>query len=214
MFTGLIETVGTLIALRRSGSQQVVELKAADLPTGEVRVGDSVAVNGACLTVTAIQGDMYSFDVSPETVSKTAFSSLSPGSSLNLERALKLGSRLDGHLVTGHIDCVGQVKSVMQFGNSIVLTVAVPAEHAALLVEKGSVAIDGISLTINDLSDDGFTVALIPHTVKKTNLVTVKPGREVNIETDIIGKYVARLLHPHHASKGLTIEKLMQNGFV
>lgn len=214
MFTGLIEAVGTLIALRRSGRQEVLELKAPDLPASEIRTGDSLAVNGACLTVIAIQGDQYSFDVSPETVSKTVFSTLGPGSSVNLERALQLGSRLDGHLVTGHVDCVGRVKSLSQSGNAIMLELSIPAEHAALLVEKGSVAIDGISLTVNSVTADGFTVAVIPHTVKKTNLATVKPGRDVNIETDMIGKYVAKLLNPHNFSQGLTIEKLMQNGFV
>lgn len=213
MFTGLIETVGSFAALRRSGERAVLEVVAPHLPAAEICIGDSIAVNGACLTVTALQGDRFSFDVSPETFTRTGFAVLQPGSPVNLERALCLGGRLDGHLVTGHIDCVGRLETCRPQGNALVLAFSLPAEQARLLVEKGSVAVDGISLTVNSVAERGFTVSIIPHTLDKTNLAGAAPGKTVNIETDIIGKYVARLMAPHSAG-GLTLEKLMQNGFV
>lgn len=213
MFTGLIECTGRVVALRRGGERAVLEV-SAPLPISEVCIGDSIAVNGACLTVVAMQGDRFSFDVSPETVTRTTFATLQPGSPVNLERALRLGGRLDGHLVTGHIDCVGRLESRTNQGNAVVLEFSLPREQARMLVEKGSVAIDGISLTVNGVTDSGFSVSIIPHTLEKTTLTAVGPGREVNIETDVIGKYVARLVGPHAGKGGLTMEKLMQNGFI
>ena len=213
MFTGLIECTGSLVALRRSGERAVLEL-SAPLPVSEINIGDSIAVNGVCLTVIAMQGNRFSFDVSPETVSRTAFSSLQPGNQLNLERALCFGGRLDGHLVTGHIDCVGRLESRLTQGNAVLLGFSLPAEHARMLVEKGSVALDGISLTVNSVTDRSFSVSIIPHTLEKTTLAQAGPGRLVNVETDIIGKYVARLVAPHAAARGLTMETLLQNGFV
>ena len=143
MFTGLIECTGRVVALRRGGERAVLEV-SAPLPVSEVCIGDSIAVNGACLTVVAMQGDRFSFDVSPETVTRTTFATLQPGSPVNLERALRLGGRLDGHLVTGHIDCVGRLESRTNQGNAVVLEFSLPREQARMLVEKGSVAIDEI----------------------------------------------------------------------
>lgn len=213
MFTGLIEAVGNLSSLRSGGNQAVLEL-VAPLPADEIRIGDSVAINGACLTVIDRQGDRFRFDISPETVARTTFAALQPGSRLNLERALRLGGRLDGHLVTGHIDCIGHLASRTVKGNAVLLSFSLPPEHARLLVEKGSVAIDGISLTVNSVSTGGFSVAIIPHTLAKTTLADLGVGMNVNIETDIIGKYVARLTAPHAAGGGLTMETLLKNGFI
>ncbi len=213
MFTGLIETVGTVVALRH-GSERAVLTLSAPLPVEEITLGDSIAVNGACLTVTALQGTQLSFDVSPETVARTTFSELKPGSPVNLERALTFGGRLDGHLVTGHIDCVGRLESRSNQGNAVLLSFSLPREQAQLLVEKGSVAIEGVSLTINRVTEAGFSVSIIPHTLARTTLAALGAGAKVNIETDIIGKYVARLIMPHAVKGGLTMEKLMQNGFV
>lgn len=213
MFTGLIEAVGSLSGQRRSGASVCLEVTAG-LPPGEVAVGDSIAVNGACLTVTAISGDRFAFDVSPETIARTTFQGMRPGSPLNVERALRLGGRLDGHLVTGHIDCIGRLERSESRGNARFLTFSLPAEHAGMLVEKGSVAIDGISLTVNDVADDRFSVAIIPHTLEKTTLASLSAGQPVNIETDIIGKYVARLLSTRKPEGGLTMETLLRNGFV
>ena len=213
MFTGLIEAVGSLVSLRSGGDQAVLEL-AAPLPADEIRIGDSIAVNGACLTVIGRQGDRFRFDISPETVARTTFAALQPGSRLNLERALRLGGRLDGHLVTGHIDCIGRLASRTAKGNAVLLGFSLPPEQARLLVEKGSVAIDGISLTVNSVSATGFSVAIIPHTLAKTTLADLGVGMSVNIETDVIGKYVARLTAPHAAGGGLTMETLLKNGFI
>jgi riboflavin synthase len=213
MFTGLIECTGRVVSLRRGGDRAVLEV-AAPLPIAEICIGDSIAVNGACLTVIAMQGDRFSFDVSPETVTRTTFAASQAGSPVNIERALRLGGRLDGHLVTGHIDCVGRLESKVNQGNAVVLGFSLPREQARMLVEKGSVAIDGISLTVNGVTDSGFSVSIIPHTLEKTTLAAVGPGKEVNIETDVIGKYVARLVGPHAGTGGLTMEKLMQNGFI
>jgi riboflavin synthase len=212
MFTGLIECTGRVAALRRSGDRAVLEV-SAPLPANEISIGDSIAVNGACLTVITIQGDRFSFDVSPETVARTSFVSVQPGSPVNLERALTFGGRLDGHLVTGHIDCVGRIENRVQQGNAVILGFSLPREQARMLVEKGSVAVDGISLTVNAVSDSGFSVSIIPHTLEKTSLAGIGPGKMVNVETDIIGKYVARLTAPFNDS-GLTMEKLLQNGFI
>lgn len=213
MFTGLIECTGRLVSLRRNSDRAVLEI-SAPLPAAEIKIGDSVAVNGVCLTVTAMQGSHFSFDVSPETVSRTTFGTLQPGSPVNLERALAFGGRLDGHLVTGHVDCVGRIENRVSKGNAVVLYFSVPQEQARMLVEKGSVAVDGISLTVNAVTNSGFTVSIIPHTLEKTTLSGAETGKTVNIETDIIGKYVARLASPYADGSGLTMEKLMQNGFI
>lgn len=214
MFTGLIECTGRVLALRRGADHGILEV-AAPLPPGEVRIGDSVAVNGACLTVTVRQGDRFSFDLSPETIDRTAFAAMQPGSAVNLERALCLGGRLDGHLVTGHIDCVGRLERRISRGNAVLLEFTLPKEHARMLVEKGSVAVDGISLTVNSVTDSGFSVAVIPLTLASTTLAGQGVGAVVNIETDLIGKYVARLLGPRKDDGGgLTMETLLKNGFV
>ncbi len=209
MFTGLIECTGSIIAIR-SG---ILEISSA-LPLNEIRAGDSVAVNGACLTITTIRNKTLSFDISPETVMRTTFGIMQPGSKVNLERAMRLGGRLDGHLVTGHIDCIGQLETLLQKDNAILLQFSIPKEQARMLVEKGSVAVDGISLTINSVTDNGFSVSIIPHTLSRTTLSEIVTGKKVNIETDIIGKYIARLTAPESVTGGLTMNKLMQNGFI
>jgi len=213
VFTGLIECTGTLVAVRSSGNSAVIEL-SAPLPESEISVGDSIAVNGACLTVTTFNGGRFFFDASPETISRTSFGSMKSGALLNLERALKMGDRLDGHIVTGHVDATGSLKSRRQSGNSTLLAFSLHPDHCRLLVDKGSVAVDGISLTVAEVAEDSFSVVIIPHTLSKTTLATLSIGSSVNIETDIIGKYIARLSSPHGKKGGLTIEKLAQNGFM
>lgn len=213
MFTGLIESVGTITALPAGGSQSALQL-AASLPLEEIRIGDSIAVNGACLTVTNMQANNFSFDVSPETLACTILGRLTIGSRVNLERAMQFGGRLDGHLVTGHVDCIATLEHRINEGNAQRLFFSLPSEHARMLVAKGSVAVNGISLTINNVTENGFDLAIIPHTLIKTNLTDLLPGQQVNIETDLIGKYIARLLAPHTSDTGLTMEKLLQNGFI
>ena len=213
MFTGLIEDTGRVVAMERRGESGVVRIETA-LPLEEVTLGDSLAVNGACLTVTAKGGTALTFDVSPETIARTTFRTLRPRSIVNLERALRMGERLGGHIVTGHIDCSATLtKTETRSGNRI-LEFSLPAENARYLVEKGSVTIDGISLTVNTVSTDRFSVNIIPHTLTKTTLAGLKAGDEVNIETDIIGKYVERLVQPWKNSGGLSMKTLAENGFI
>ena len=213
MFTGLIEDTGRVTAIDRRGAAAVLTLTTS-LPVAEITIGDSVAVNGACLTVTAKTGTSLSFDVSPETMAGTTIGRLRSGSSVNLERALRLGDRMGGHIVTGHIDCVGTLARSSEADRNRVLDFALPAENARYLITKGSIAINGISLTVNRVSDNGFSVNIIPLTRTVTTLSGLKTGDEVNIETDIIGKYVERLTRPWSGAGELSMKALAENGFL
>ncbi len=213
MFTGLIEDIGKVLKLERRGD--AARLTAGTmLPLSGIKNGDSIAVNGVCLTVVAMGSNSLTFDVSPETLRTAGFGRLSPGCAVNLEQALRLSDRLGGHLVTGHIDAVATISGRREVSGNIVLTFRFPAECARFIVPKGSIAIDGISLTVNSVTADSFTVNIIPHTAGMTTLCLRKVGDEVNIETDIIGKYVERLLgEKGSASVGLTMQGLLENGF-
>jgi riboflavin synthase len=215
MFTGLIEDVGRVVKLERRGSSASLVVVSA-LPADGFRLGDSVAVNGVCLTVVTMAGDTLSFDVSPESLHTSSLGRLSPGGEVNLERALRLSDRLGGHIVTGHIDCVATVAGRREESGNIIFDFQLPESHARYLVPKGSVAIDGISLTVNGVTASGFSVNIIPHTAAMTTLRLRRPGDTVNIETDIIGKYVERLLGRGGESspRGVSLETLMRNGFV
>ena len=213
MFTGLIEAVGRVTACERRGAAALLSVTTA-LPLSEIAIGDSVAVNGACLTVTALREAALTFDVSPETLATTTIASLRSGQSVNLERALRLGDRLGGHIVTGHIDCLGKLaRSSVTSGNRV-LEFTISPESARYLINKGSVAINGISLTVNRVTTDGFSVNIIPLTQLSTTLDTLKVGDDVNIETDIIGKYVERLASPWKSGGSLSMKTLAENGFI
>ena len=216
MFTGLIEGLGAIARVTPKGPDAVLVV-APPWPIGEAVLGESVAVNGACLTVTGASGQGFSLDVSAETLSRTTLGALRPGAAVNLERAMKLGERLGGHLVTGHVDCVGKVAKIERLGASTRLYIAIPPEHLRLIVEKGSVAVAGVSLTVNQVDAAGFWLNIIPHTLAGTTLKLVKEGDSVNIETDLIGKYVARLLNRADdsapAKAGLSREDLARMGF-
>jgi riboflavin synthase len=193
MFTGIIEGLGTVQAATPAGRGRRLTI-AADFPLTGSRVGDSIAVNGACLTPVSLDADRFTVDVSPETVLRTAFVEVRAGERVNLERALRLSDRLDGHLVSGHIDGVGRIRERRSDGNAIALTVDLPTALARYLIPKGSVAIDGVSLTVNSCGGDRFSVSVIPHTAGLTTVGFKKVGSRVNIETDMIGKYVERFL--------------------
>ena len=216
MFTGIIEEVGTV---RRVGGG-TLSIDAEEILT-DVRLGDSIAVNGVCLTVTSFDKNHFEADVMPETVRRTSLAELRKGSPVNLERALTLASRLGGHIVSGHIDGVGTVAGLRQEGNALLLTVAAAPALLRGIVEKGSVALDGISLTVAAVTEETFTVSLIPHTREVTNLRAKRTGSRLNIETDIIGKYVEKLMtakdtgHAEAADgrSGITPELLARYGF-
>ena len=213
MFTGLIETLGRVTACERRGGAVVLAVSTT-LPVSEFAIGDSVAVNGACLTVTAIREAALAFDVSPESLAGTTIGSLRSGHSVNLERALRLGDRMGGHIVTGQIDCIGTLTRSSETSGNRILEFSLPPEHARYLVSTGSVAIDGISLTVNTVTASGFSVNIIPLTRSSTTLAALKIGDNVNLETDIIGKYVERLAQPWKKSGNVSMQLLAENGFL
>jgi riboflavin synthase len=193
MFTGIVEAVGSVRALRAHGAKTELVIEAPAVAEG-TRVGDSVAVNGTCLTVTAVAGAALHFEAVQETLDRSALGALREGGAVNLERALRADARLDGHIVQGHVDGTGIVRELRRAGDDVRLFVACDPEFAELLVEKGSVAIDGVSLTVVGVAADGFDVALIPHTLAVTTLGRLAPGARVNLEADVLGKYVKRYL--------------------
>jgi riboflavin synthase len=214
MFTGLIEDLGTLRQLRRE-SAKVQLTVATRIPMAELVLGESIAVNGICLTVVAFGGGTFTADVSPESLACTTLGELGPGDPVNLERALRLGDRLGGHLVSGHVDGVAVLLEKSRDGNAVRLRFRMAAELNRLVVEKGSITIDGISLTVNQVSEETFSVAIIPQTLAATNLHHRQPGSRVNIETDIIGKYVARLLGQRgDAKSSIDLDFLAKHGFL
>jgi riboflavin synthase len=194
MFTGIIEDAGKVIRWEKRGGAGVLTLASA-LPLDEMELGASIAVNGACLTIIEKIGGRFVVDVSPETMQRTNFRLLRRGAIVNLERPLRLSDRLGGHLVTGHVDGIGVAEKIRKQGKFIFYTFRVPPPLALQLVQKGSVAVDGVGLTVNDCEGGRFSVAVIPFTLKHTNLRDLRVGDKVNIETDLIGKYVQRLLH-------------------
>lgn len=213
MFTGLIEDTGKVDTFTLRGEAGVLTV-ATSLSLAEIAIGDSIAVNGACLTVIGKGPGTVSFDVSPESITRTAIGSLRSGQPVNLERALRLGDRLGGHIVSGHIDCTGTLTRAERQSGNHQLSFHLPPANARYLVEKGSVTIDGISLTVNAVTRDGFSVNIIPHTLISTTLENLRVGETVNIETDIIGKYVERLVQPWKAGGDLSMRTLAENGFM
>ncbi len=215
MFTGLIEDKGKVVSLNRSGANWKLVIKTA-LPVDQICIGDSIAINGACLTVEEISGDLLTFHTLFETLDRTSLGTVQTGGKVNMERALKLGDRLDGHIVSGHVDATSEIISIEKTSTDIIVKLKVPAGYEAQFIEKGSVAIDGISLTIASLKEDWFSVHLIPVTWDHTNLADKKAGDKVNIETDVIGKYIQRQLQVADTKKGdsaITMSTLAEAGF-
>ena len=210
MFTGIIEELGTVKALRRSGGSARLTLSAVTVLEGTA-LGDSICVNGVCLTVVEMGGKDFSADVAVETLRVTNLGELTPGSPVNLERALRLSSRIGGHLVSGHIDAVGRIRGKREEGTGWRLIFDAPEQVLRYVIKKGSIAIDGVSLTVADVDRTGFSVAMIPHTAKLTTLGHKTAGDTVNLEADLIGKYVERLLEGR--TGGVSIDLLKEQGF-
>jgi riboflavin synthase len=214
VFTGIIEEVGTVGAFETRGAGGRLRIRAP-LVAADLRAGDSIAVNGVCLTAAGLSAGEFGADVSPETLSRSDLGRLRPGSPVNLERALRASSRLGGHIVQGHADGVGTVESFeLVDGENRWLKVRVPGEIARYLVFKGPVAIDGISLTVARLEDAVLSAAIIPHTYFNTNLRAKRPGDSVNLESDILAKYVEKIMSNFDLKpRGLTVERLRGEGF-
>jgi riboflavin synthase len=193
MFTGIVEEIGVVQSVEKTLAGTRLTIMAAKV-LGDVTIGGSISVNGACLTVVARTDGTFSVDVTPETVAVTTLGTLAAGAAVNLERAMRLNERLGGHLVAGHVDGIGTIRERRQDGNAIVLTIEAPKEVLRYCVHKGSIAADGISMTINQVTDTTFSLAVIPHTAKDTTLGLKRVGDALNLETDLIGKYVERLL--------------------
>ena len=209
MFTGLVETLGSVRRLEADGAGRQLVIAAPGL-TAQLAIGESVAVNGACLTLIERDADTCRFQAGPETLRRTNLGELVPGDRVNLERALRVGDRLGGHLVQGHVDGLGRIAERYRQGDWETVWFSCPAELAAQMVPKGSVAVDGVSLTIVDANADRFSVALIPHTLAQTTLGFKQPGAAVNLETDLLAKYVWKCLR----GGGVSLETLRQAGFV
>jgi riboflavin synthase len=191
MFTGIVEEIGAVKGINKSSTGAALKIRTEKIHV-DAKLGDSIAVNGACLSVTAINANIMSFDVIPETLKKTTLIDLKTGDSINLERSVKADARISGHFITGHVDYKGRINDIIKNQASIGFNISLPKEFSKFVVEKGSVALDGISLTVALVSKDNFTVYLIPHTLKNTTFGIKKKGDFVNVETDIIGKYVAK----------------------
>ena len=212
MFTGIIEDVGSLRRMGREQGRVLLEVETA-LPAEKLALGESVAVDGACLTVVSRGPGLFSVHATPETLQRTTLGAATPGRPVHIERALPLGARLSGHLVLGHVDAVGTVQRRRSGPAHLELEIALDRPWLELVVEKGSVALDGVSLTISGLKQTGFEVVLVPHTLEQTHIDSWQPGRRVNVETDIIGKYVARLMSAGRLDGELDLEFLARHGF-
>lgn len=216
MFTGIIEEIGTVVSIVRNSQKAKITIKAEKI-FSDLKLGDSVAVNGVCLTVSSILLNTFTADVMNETFSRTSLSKLQKKSHVNLERAMSAQGRFGGHIVAGHVDGTGIISSVQKDDNAVWYTISAPQNIMKYIIEKGSVAIDGISLTVAKLTDTDFSVSIIPHTAQETILSEKAVGDEVNLENDIIGKYVERLLGGSQktmSKSNITTDFLAQNGFL
>ncbi len=214
MFTGIIEELGKVVNIIRKTNSLYLEIEAPEIVKNS-NIGDSICVNGVCLTVTEFIENSFKVDVSPETFERTNLKFLKSGSYVNLERALTLSKPLGGHIVTGHVDGIGKIISINKLKDFVEIIIEFPENLRKYLVEKGSIAIDGISLTINKIFDNKFSLMIIPHTLNMTNLKNVFIGYFVNIEVDIIGKYVENMLKYDNKinNKGINIDFLQKHGF-
>lgn len=216
MFTGIIEATGSISQLSRKGGDLIVTVQSAMLDFSDVKLGDSIATNGVCLTVTALSGQSFTADVSAETLALTRFNHYQAGQRVNLEKALLATGRLGGHLVSGHVDGVSELIHIEKSARAWQLWFSLPAALAPYLALKGSVTIDGVSLTVNELARDRFRLTIVPHTAAETTLLQLQKGSLVHIEVDLIARYLERLLHTKApaAAGGVDLALLQQRGFL
>ncbi|NQZ94120.1 MAG: riboflavin synthase [Moritella sp.] len=220
MFTGIIETVGTLTGLTPKGADVSITVDSGDLDLSDVKLGDSIATNGVCLTVVELLGNGYRADVSLETIKRSGFAHYQIGDKVNLEKALTLSTRLGGHLVSGHVDGVAEIVNISKLGRATEYWLQAPNELARYIAEKGSITIDGISLTINEIDGAKFKLTIVPHTALETTIESYVVGRKVNLEVDVIARYLERIMLGDKAAEsstpeqGITMDFLASNGFL
>ena len=219
MFTGIIESIGKIAKMEKRGGDLRLHIVTGKLDLSDVALGDSIAVNGVCLTAVVLPGDGFVADVSNETLSLTSLGQLSTGSPVNLEKALTMSTRLGGHLVSGHVDGLGEVIAKSEDARSIRFTVKAPDELAKYIAHKGSITVDGTSLTVNAVKGTEFELNIVPHTAQETIMSEYEVGRKLNLEVDLVARYLERLLlgdkaADAYAEGGLNMQKLMEAGFV
>lgn len=217
MFTGIIEAVGEIAAMQPRNGDLRVYIRTGSLPLAEVKLGDSIATNGVCLTVVGLPGDGFWADVSRETLAHSSFAQASVGAAVNLERAMLASSRFDGHIVSGHVDGVGQIVEMKKDARSINVRIQAPDELARYIAHKGSICVDGVSLTVNRVDGATFDLNIVPHTAAETIIAQYAVGGRVNLEVDVIARYLERLLNAaadHDNSGGITMATLAENGFM
>ncbi|NVK23594.1 MAG: riboflavin synthase [Gammaproteobacteria bacterium] len=212
MFTGIIEATGTISSIQRKGGDYQIAVNSGDLDLSDVALGDSIATNGVCLTVVSLNSNGYVADVSNETIKNTGFAKYQVGQKVNLEKAMLPTTRFGGHMVSGHVDCVTEVASIIDNGRAKDIWLYLPKDHAKYLVKKGSVTIDGISLTVNDVNETQFKLTIVPHTSSNTTLDYLYVGSSVNLEVDLVARYVERLIM--NKEQGVTMELLSRTGYL
>lgn len=216
MFTGIVEAVGTLTAITPKGEDISVTVEVGKLDMSDVKLGDSIATNGVCLTVVDFSSTSYTADLSIETLQKTGFTDYQAGDKVNLEKAMLPTTRFGGHIVSGHVDGVGEIAERNMVGRAIEFWVSMPEEIAKYVAEKGSITVDGISLTVNDLRKNAFKLTIVPHTGEETTIADFHVGRKVNLEVDVLARYMERLLtsqREQQSESRITMDFLQQNGF-
>ena len=219
MFTGIIEAVGTVTVIKRHTQDITISVDGGKLDLSDVKLGDSIAHNGVCLTVTKLNEHGFDVDLSNETLKRSGFSQIKTGFSLNLEKAMIMNSRFGGHIVSGHVDGVGEITSITQLGNAVEYWIKAPNELAKYIAEKGSICVDGISLTINAINGATFKLTIIPHTIAQTIMANYTVGTQVNLEVDVIARYLERLLLGDKAAEPIkenksTMDLLARSGFL
>lgn len=214
MFTGIIEAVGQIKQINPKAGDFELVVSVASLDMSDVKLGDSIAVSGVCLTVTQFDSSCFYADVSAETIKCTKLSQLGIGSKVNLEKACRPDSRLGGHIVSGHVDAVGTIESVMPNANATDYWICAPQEISHYIAEKGSITVDGISLTVNQVEHNQFRLTIIPHTTEKTNMSDWVVGAKMNLEVDVIARYLERLMTAKTKSEGVTMDLLAKSGFL
>jgi len=214
MFTGIIAAIGKVESVQAQGGDLRLDIDVQNLDLSDVKLGDSIAINGVCLTVVAINHRVLSFDVSRESLDRTSLGKVKKGSSVNLEKAMAVGDRLGGHIVSGHVDGLGKIILLEPSARSVKFRIEVPAELERYIAEKGSICIDGTSLTVNNVGPSWFEVNIIPHTMQETIISEYQSGSVVNIEVDLIARYLERLLPGAKQDTGITAAKLAEHGFM